>query len=102
MVQEFSKPNAKSAGFGTGKFKAECKERGIIITKNTYDEARVAMLETLVYTGTLSDADITAIIIEVTEDVLAQCNTTLETDPSVRLSKVTQIEKINHLQDNRV
>ena len=28
-------------------FKAECKERGIIITKNTYNEARAAMLEAL-------------------------------------------------------
>lgn len=33
--------------YGTGIFKAECKERGIIITKNTYNEARVAMLEAL-------------------------------------------------------
>ena len=39
-----------------------------------------------IYTGTLSDADITAIITEVTEDVLAQCNTTLETDPLVILA----------------
>ena len=31
--------------YGTGIFKAECKERGIIITKNTYNEARVEMLE---------------------------------------------------------
>ncbi len=33
--------------YGTGIFKAECKERGIIITKNTYNEARAAMLEAL-------------------------------------------------------
>lgn len=36
-----------SREYGTGIFKAECKERGIIITKNTYNEARAAMLEAL-------------------------------------------------------
>ena len=33
--------------YGTGIFKAECKERNIVIHKNTYNEARVAMLEAL-------------------------------------------------------
>ena len=33
--------------YGTGIFKAECKERNIVIHKNTYNEARAAMLEAL-------------------------------------------------------
>lgn len=33
--------------YGTGIYKAECKERGIIIHRETYNEARVAMLEAL-------------------------------------------------------
>lgn len=36
-----------SREYGTGIFKAECKERNIVILKNTYNEARAAMLEAL-------------------------------------------------------
>ena len=47
-----------------------------------------------IYTGTLSDSDITAIITEVTEDVLAQCNTTLETDQLVILAENMQLSRL--------
>lgn len=33
--------------YGTGIYKAECKERNIVSLKNTYNEARIAMLEAL-------------------------------------------------------
>jgi len=39
-----------------------------------------------IYTGTLADADITDIITEVSEDVLTECNTTVETNPLVILA----------------
>lgn len=39
-----------------------------------------------IYTGTLSDEDIADTIAEVTEDILAQCNTTSEANPLVILA----------------
>ncbi len=46
----------------------------------------VAYVKAQIYSSTLADTDITNIITEVTEDVLARCNTTEETNPLVILA----------------